>query len=159
MSHPTTIRHALWDGLRSFYRTVRGAVATASEHDGRALVVAEPIEDVEAALGRQYFGPNWEFSYNKRGENMNLARIEYRRREVRHHEYVWWQTHVRGWEQDDGSVRLRPHYELEPTENDQDHIDGIGLDIQRGVENVARALDDEGLAYERHEDLPAGGEE
>ena len=69
MSHPTTVRHALWDALRGFYRNFRRAVATASEHDGRALMVAEPIEEVEAALGRQHFGPNCEFSYNKRGED------------------------------------------------------------------------------------------
>jgi len=158
MSHPTTFRHALWDGLRALYRKFRQLVATSEEHSGPALVAHESIEDVTAALGRQYFAPNWEFSYNKRGEEMNLARVEYEPEVVQNHEYVWWQTHVRGWEQDDGSVRLRSHYELEPTEYDQDHIDGVGIDVLAGTETTARVLDDEGLSYERHEDLPAGGE-
>lgn len=157
MGHPTTVRHALWDGLRTFYRDVRRALASSEEHGGHAVVVSAGVEDVTAALGRHYFAPNWEFSYHERGEALNLARVEYDRREVHDHEYRWWQTHVRGWEQDDGSVRLRPHYELEPTEYDQDHIDGIGLDVPAGVENVVAALDAEGVAYERHEDLPPGG--
>jgi hypothetical protein len=157
MSHPTTLRHAVWDALRTFYRDFRRVVASGEEHAGQALVVPEGVDTIEAALGRQFFSPNWEFSYHERGEDLNLARVVYDRRRVGHHEYVWWQTHVRGWEQGDGSVRLRPHYELEPTEYDQDHIAGIGVDIDLGIDHVAAALDDEGLSYVRHEDLPAGG--
>ena len=158
MSHPTTIRHSLWDGLRTVYRDVRKVVATDEEHGGRALVVPVGVDDLKETLGRQFFAPNWEFSYYERGEDLNLARIRYDRRAERDHVFVWWQTHVRGWTQDDGSVRLRPHYELEPTENDQDHLDGIGLDVDRGVDIVASALDEEGVSYERYEDLPPGGE-
>lgn len=158
MSHPRTIWHALWDAIRTFYRGLRRTVASGEEHDGLALVVPGTVEDVTAALGHQYFSPNWEFSYYERGEDLNLARIEYESREVHDHEYVWWQTHVRGWEQEDGSLRLRAHYELEPTEYDQDHINGVGVDIPAGVETVARALDTEQMPYERHEHLPAGGE-
>ncbi|MFB6135837.1 MAG: hypothetical protein ABEJ04_03680 [Halobacteriaceae archaeon] len=157
MTHPTNVRHALWDALRSLYPDFRRAVATGEEHGGLALVVPAPVEDVTAALGRQYFAPNWEFSYYERGEDMNLARIEYAPQEARDHEYRWWQTHVRGWKQDDGAVRLRAHYELEPTEYDQDHINGVGVDVPAGVEKVARALDDAGLDCERHEHLPPGG--
>lgn len=158
MSHPTGIRHALWDALRTFYRDFRRTVASSSEHGGQALVADASLDEVTAALGRQYFAPNWEFSYHERGEDLNLARVEHKPREIQGHEYVWWQAHVRGWKQDDGSVRLRPHYELEPTEYDQDHIDGIGLDVTPGLEQVAQALDAEGISYERHEDLPAGGD-
>lgn len=157
MSHPTTIRHAVWDGLRMLYWTLRRVVASGQEHGGPALVVPETAESVTATLGRRYFAPNWEFSYYRRGEDLNLARVEYEHREIADHEYVWWQTHVRGWKQDDGSIRLRPHYELEPTEYDQDHIDGVGLDVAAGVENVADVFDDEGISYRRYEHLPATG--
>ena len=157
MSHPTSFRHALWDGLRTIYRGIRRTVATATEHSGPAFVVSANLSEVEAALGRQFFAPNWAFSYNKRGEDLNLARVEHNRREIHHHEYVWWQTHVRGWTQDDGSVRLRSHYELEPTAYDQDHIDGIGLDVDTGTDTLAEVLDEEGLSYEYYENLPAGG--
>lgn len=159
MAHPTTIRHAIWDTLRRFYRDFRRIVAESEEHSGEALVVPVNVAEVRAALGRQYFAPNWQFSYHERGEQLNLARVEYDVREVRDHEFVWWQTHVRGWVQGDGSVRLRPHYELEPTEYDQDHLSGIGLEVPLGVEKVARALDAEGIPYEHYENLPAGGEE
>jgi hypothetical protein len=158
MSHPTTIRHAVWDALRTFYRDFRRTVATAEEHGGPALVVRRHPTDLVAVLGEAYFAPNWEFSYYERGEDLNLARVQYDRREVAGHTYEWWQTHVRGWaSRDDGvRTRLRPHYELEPTEHDQDHVDGVGLDLEAGVDAVASVLDAADVGYERHRDLPPG---
>lgn len=156
MSHPTTFRHTLWDGLRTFYRNVRRYVASGEEHDGPALVVRASVKEATEALGQHYFAPNWEFSYHERGEDLNLARISYDARKVGHHKYVWWQTHVRGWVQTDGDVRLRPHLELEPTEYDQDHIEGIGVDIEEGTRRVVEVLEDAGLTYERYEALSAG---
>lgn len=158
MTHPTTFRHSFWNALRTLYRLFRRSVASSEEHGGEALVVPATVEEVTAALGHQYFAPNWEFSYYERGEDLNLARVGYDRRELHGHRYRWWQTHVRGWIEDDGSVRLRPHYELEPTEYDQDHVDGIGLDVSVGVQNVEEALEEEGVPYEHHEHLPPGGE-
>lgn len=158
MSHPTTIRHILWDGVRAVYRDLRRLVASAEEHSGPALVVDAPIPEVRAALGRRSFAPNWEFSYYERGEELNLARVVYDAQEERGHEYDWWQTHVRGWPHGGHRVRLRAHYELEPTEYDQDHINGIGVDVDRGTEILADVLDETALAYERYEDLPAEGQ-
>jgi len=112
MSRPRTIRHVLWDSLRTLYRELRRVFASGSEHGGLALAVSEPLEELQAALGRRYFAPNWEFSY----------------------------------------------YELEPTEYDQDHIDGVGVDVPAGVEAVERALDGIGIGYERYEQLPPGSE-
>lgn len=157
MSHPTTIRHALWDGLRTVYRDLRRLVASGEEHSGPAVIVPATHDEVTAALGHQYFAPNWEFSYYERGEDLNLARIAYEHLVIDDHDYHWWQTHVRGWAHPDGSIRLRPHYELEPTEYDQDHINGIGLDVAKGIEQVTDALDREGLDYNQHENVPAGG--
>jgi len=147
-----------FDAVSYGYRELRKALFTAPRPSGTYVVVAGTVDEVEAALGRESYAPNWEFSYHERGEDLNLARIEYEPREIHDHEYVWWQAHVRGWRQSEESIRLRPHYELEPTEYDQDHIDGIGLDVTRGVERVAEALNAEGLHYERYENLPPGGE-
>lgn len=157
MSHPTTFWHVLWDGLRHLYRKLKRVVAGASEHDGQALVVDATAATVRAALGRRYFGPNWHLSYYERGEVLNLARVEYDAQTVLGHEFVWWQTHVRVWEHGEGTVRLRCHYELEPSMNDQDHLEEIGLDVDRGIDVVASALDDAGIEYEHHDDLPVGG--
>lgn len=161
MAHPTTIRHAFWDGLRTFYRDFRRAIARGEEHGGPALVVPLSAAEAEATIGRAFFAPNWEFSYYERGEDLNLARIQYEQREIDDHVYEWWQTHVRGWEyrDDDGQAytRLRCHWELEPTEHDQDHVDGVGLSITRGVDTVAMVLEKAGVSYERHDDLPPGG--
>ena len=161
MSHPTSIRHAIWDSLRKAYRTFRRTVATAGEHGGQAIVVPRSVATVERTLGLAFFAPNWEFSYYERGEDMNLARVVYDEQDRHHHTYTWWQTHARGWEyrDDDGQphTRLRCHFELEPTEYDQDHIQGIGVSIDRGVDTVAEVLEAAGIDYERHEDLPPGG--
>lgn len=35
----------------------------------------------------------------------------------------------------------------EPTEYDQNHLDGTGLDVTTGLESVAQALEEEGLSY------------
>lgn len=139
------------------YREFPRQVASGGEQSGPAMVLSASVGEVTAALGHQYFAPNWEFSYYERGEDLNVARVEYDRLVVQDHEYIWWQTYVRGWMQADESIRLRPHYELEPTEYDQDHINGIGLDVPKGMERVTEALAREGLAYEEYEDLPAGG--
>lgn len=124
-------------------------------------MVALGADELVPVFGRAYFAPNWEFSYYERGEVLNLARVEYERREIHHHRYEWWQTHVRGWEFRDADqelhTRLRPHWELEPTEHDQDHVDGLGLDIPRGVDAVADVLEEAGIAYTRYEELPPGG--
>ena len=161
MSHPSTIRHAIWDAVRTLYRDLRRAVSSATEHDGEALVATASVAGLEAVLGVAYFAPNWEFSYYERGEDLNLARVVYDRREIEGHEFVWWQTHVRGWQfvDDEGRVRtrLRPHYELEPTEYDQDHLNRVGLDVGAGVDAVAAVLKSAGIDFERFEDLPAGG--
>jgi hypothetical protein len=161
MTHPTTVRHAIWDAIRMAYRTIRRAVATALEHGGPAIVVSRSAAEVEAVLGRAYFAPNWEFSYYERGEDTNLARVVYEEQSASGHPYVWWQTHVRGWTSRaaDGQprTRLRAHFELEPTEYDQDHLNGVGLDIPRGIDTVAAVLEEAGVTYDRHEDLPPGG--
>jgi hypothetical protein len=130
---------------------------SANDPGGPALVVAEPLDAIRPAPGRQYFAPNCEGSHYERGERRTPARAGAERRRVRDHESGRWQTHVQVWPRADGSVRLRPHHEFEPPEDDQDHIDGVWLDVAAGVERVAAAVDADGVGYGHHEGLPPGG--
>lgn len=144
--NPWDVIRLPFDLLRTGYRKLRKAVFTASRPLGRYLLVEATTDELEAELGRQSFAPNWEFSYYERGEILNLARVLYEEHTVDGQSYRWWQTHVRGWTHPDG-VALHGHWELEPTENDNAHIDGVGFSFERGMEELAEALDRAGLDY------------
>ena len=139
-----------FDAVRYGYRELRKALFTAPRPSGTYLVVAATVDEVEAALGRESYAPNWEFSYYERGEVLNLARVEYEERTVDGTTYRWWQTHVRGWDHPDG-VALNAHWELEPTENGNAHIDGVGFGHERGMENLRAALERSELGYAERE--------
>ncbi len=145
----------LWDvvrvpfgAVRHGYRQLRKALFTASRPSGEYFVVDVSVEEVERALGEQSYAPNWEFSYHERGEVLNLARVVYERAEAGGETREWWQTHVRGWRNDAERLELHGHWELEPTENGNAHIDGVGFAFERGMANLRSALEEAGLEYE-----------
>lgn len=137
-----------FDVIRDGYWELRKALFTASRPSGDYLVVDESVETIERELGQQSFAPNWEFSYYERGEVLNLARIVYERAEAGGEPREWWQTHVRGWRDDEGRIELHGHWELEPTENGNAHIDGAGFSFERGMANLRSALESAGLDYD-----------
>lgn len=150
-----------FDALRAFYRKLRARLFTVERSKGDYLVLgAGDDEDFRDApgtlvalavetLGSRYYAPNWEFSYHKRGEDVNLARVFHDRREVEGETYEWFQTHVRGYVHEDGTLWLTAHEELEPTEHDREHILGVGYDGLAGLDTLAVTLDEAGLPYER----------
>lgn len=136
-----------WTRFRYTFSRLRAMFFTVPKPDGPFFVVESTEEELKAVLGAAYFAPNWEFSYKYRGEDLNLARIEWHidddvpptgQRKGR----VWWQTHVRGWEVGKYTWQLTAHWELEPTENDKEHIDGLGFDVWEGMWNLGDVLDD-----------------
>ncbi|MFB6304175.1 MAG: hypothetical protein ABEH47_03340 [Haloferacaceae archaeon] len=135
-----------FDAVRYAFRELRKALFTADRPTGVHLVVDATVAECEAALGRQSYAPNWEFSYYERGEVLNLARVVHDERRVEGRVRRWWQTHVRGWDHPDG-LALHGHWELEPTENPDAHLDGVGFDAETGTANLRRALDEAGVAY------------
>lgn len=108
------------------------------------------LDAVRQALGGRSWAPNWEYSYYKRGEDLNLALVVY----WDDHDHVdedgdpiiWWQYHVRGWLRD-GVVVLRAHFEPEPTEHPKAHLNGVGHDIERGMETLRGELDGLGIEF------------
>ena len=140
--------HVPFDAVRTGYRQLRKALFTAPRPSGEYLVVDRDVDDLEAELGAYSFAPNWEFSYYERGEVLNLARVVYERETVGGTTYRWWQTHLRGWRGDDDRIVLHAHWELEPTENGNPHIDGVGFDFDRGMSTLESFLDEAGIDYE-----------
>jgi hypothetical protein len=136
-----------FDAVRTAYRQLRKALFTASRPSGEYLVVDRTVPELERELGAFSFAPNWEFSYYERGEILNLARVVYEERTVDGTTYRWWQTHLRGWHGEDGRIELHAHWELEPTETGNAHIDGVGFDFDRGMETLASFLEEAGIEY------------
>jgi hypothetical protein len=137
-----------FDAVRTAYRQMRKALFTASRPSGEYLVVDRTVPELERELGAFSFAPNWEFSYYERGEILNLARVVYEERAVDGTTYRWWQTHLRGWHGEDGRIELHAHWELEPTETGNAHIDGVGFDFDRGMETLESFLEEAGIEYE-----------
>ncbi|ESS02717.1 MAG: hypothetical protein A07HR67_02221 [uncultured archaeon A07HR67] len=137
-----------FDAVRTAYRQLRKALFTASRPSGEYLVVDRSVAALEGELGAFSFAPNWEFSYYERGEVLNLARVVYEERTVDGTTYRWWQTHLRGWQGADGRLELHAHWELEPTENGNEHIDGVGFDFDRGMEMLRSYLDEADIEYD-----------
>lgn len=135
-----------FDVIRNAFRELRKALFRSPRPTGTYLVVDATTRELEESLGGQSYAPNWEVSYYERGEILNLAQVVYDEQSVDGTTYRWWQTHVRGWEHPDG-VALHGHWELEPTENDEAHLDGVGYDPERGTENVKTALEDAGVPF------------
>lgn len=132
-----------WDSMRRAFRHIRKLFFTRERADTPTYVVDATLEEVREELGMLSFAPNWEFSYNYRGEDINLARVEYQKSK-RHPEIVWWQVHVRGWMTDRG-IELQAHWEGEPTENDSSHLNGDGLSRTVGTKRLGEYLDETGL--------------
>lgn len=139
-----------WDFLRTLYREFRQTFFTKPKEKGPYFVVdakqKDSVEVVKRELGQQSWAPNWEFSYNKRGEVLNLAYVVYwddhDHRDNDGNLIVWWQSHVRAWRRSDGALELSGHWEPEPTEYDVAHLEGVGFDKAKGMRYLGDALDE-----------------
>lgn len=148
--------------FRQVYRDLRSLLFTRRRPTGRyfrvnGMFLAEGSDEatrlnvarIEEVLGKQSYAPNWEFSYNKRGEVLNLSRVVYHD-SPDYPDINWWQNHIRGWPVDGhpGALDLRAHWEAEPTENPHEHLDGVGIDVDRGMDILAEDLSGEDLSVE-----------
>lgn len=99
------------------------------------------------AFGTHAWAPGWRYSYDK-GEDLNLRYVYYEER-PEHPDVQWWQDHLRVWLQDDGTAHLGAHYEPKPEEHPKPHLDGVGFERDRAMDDVATILQAEGIDYER----------
>ena len=135
-----------YDRIQAWYRKFRAELFSAPRPTGKYIVVNLDVENVRSMLGARYYAPNWEFSYYKRGEVLNLARVEWYYDDG-FPEHQWWQVHVRGWRQD-GQLWLKAHWELEPTEAGREHILGEGFSAGAGRAALEKTLKDADVDYE-----------
>lgn len=131
-----------WDTIRSLHRWVRRTFFRHGRCDGAHLHVECDEDTLVRALGERSFAPNWEYSYYSYGEQLNLAHVLYEEEKG----VVWWQTHVRAWEHDDG-YDLAAHWEPEPTEHPDEHLDEYYQNKVRGMRQLIYVLNDAGIEY------------
>lgn len=139
--------------LRHSYWWIRKTFFTRPRSEAPAFFVPLRKPALVALLGQRYFEPGWVFSYSYRGETLNLRRPEYVENDS---PYEWWQTHVRGYDHPDG-MELTCHFETDPSEHPDAHVNYVGLSVERGMEQLHSILEDEGVAHERVES-PASSE-
>jgi hypothetical protein len=60
----------------------------------------------------------------------------------------WWQTHIRGYAHPDG-LELAAHFEPEPAEHPDAHVDGDYIDVPRGNATLAGILEEAGVEFRR----------
>jgi hypothetical protein len=137
-----SLRRSIWWFRKTFFTKPRPGNA--------GFVVPLTEDEAERLLGRHYFDPGWEFSYSYRHEILNLRRVEFFDHPD-YPEYEWWQVHVRGYDHPDG-IELTAHFETEPTENPDAHVDMVGLELERGMDALENVLDEEGIEYRLRED-------
>lgn len=130
------VRHSIWWVRKTFF--------TKQRSESPAYLVDLDKPEVVALFGRHFFEPGWELSYNYMGEVLNIRRVEYREET----EYDWWQVHIRGYHHDGGGIELAAHFETEPTEHPDAHVDLVGLETEYGMDTVGRILETEGIEYE-----------
>ena len=156
-------KFALWWTRKTFF--------VKQKTDNPAFFVTMDEDEIVDLLGREYFEPGWELSYSFQDENLNLRRVEYApdHQIIEVHAppdpdviYEWWQVHIRGYPHEAGeqygpspderfeadTFELAAHFELEPTEYPQSHVDHIGLEIRRGAMAVRDILEAHDVEYE-----------
>lgn len=109
-----------------------------------AYLVEMTKPEVVRFFGRHHFEPGWELSYNYHGEVLNLRRAVH----VDDERYPWWQVHIRGFLHDGAGIELTAHFETEPAEHPDAHINLYGLDVEAGMAAIEELMDDGGIDYE-----------
>ncbi len=138
------IHEAPLQNLRRSYWWVRNTFFTRPRSETPAYLVEATKPEVHRLFGRQYFEPNWELSYNYHGEILNLRRVVF----AEEPEYDWWQVHVRGYEHGESGIELTAHYETEPAQHPDAHVDLHGLDVDHGMDVIEDILEAESVPYE-----------
>lgn len=138
-----TLKDSFLRDSKRLLLSVRGRFFTRPKPVEPAVIVPLSPDEAERVLGERHFAPNWDMSFAYFGEVLNLRRVEY----VTDHPsgYEWWQVHVRGYHHPEG-LELTAHFETDPSETPDAHVDRVGIDIDRGLEELVAVLEDTGVS-------------
>lgn len=156
-SKPAEVAYSIYDRLRHIHKAplrnlrlslwwIRKTFFTKPRTPTPSYAIDMQKPEIVRMFGRRHFEPGWELSYNYHGEILNLRRIVY----VDNEKYQWWQVHVRGYTYKKG-IELTAHYETEPAEHPDAHINLHGIDVSHGMSVVKDILESENIDYQRLE--------
>lgn len=132
-----------WNKVLLYFNYIRRNFFSVELPPGHTRIyVEEDYEELREMFRREHFLVSWPFSYNYKGEVMNLMRPEYE-----NDEYTFYQTHVRGFESGDGYY-LVAHWELDPTDYPEEHLDEVNFSETKGEKVLKHILDKNDVDYE-----------
>ena len=107
-----------WRAFRRLVLELRKTFFTVRKSDAPSFTVDKSLSTIRATLGDKSYCPSWSLSYRYAGEDYNARHYYYdpgRR-------YPHRQIHVRGFEQEDGTVELMAHEEPAPEYHPRVHL-------------------------------------
>jgi hypothetical protein len=113
-------------------------------YDERHIEVDMTIDELEDYLGDRHFAPWQKLAYNYRGEDLGM-RLTFRKSGTES-TYEWYQLHVRAFE-DDGTVKLAVHTELDPLQYPSEHLNDINLSVSEAVDMIVEMFEADGVAH------------
>lgn len=104
------IRRLLYEGRKLWF--------TVEKPDAESFTADRSLDEIETILGDKSYNPRWPLSYHYYGEDYN-ARMYYLDPS---REYPHRQVHVRGFENEGGTVELMCHEEPAPEHHPKAHL-------------------------------------
>lgn len=163
-----TLRGLPWGTLKVLVGQLRRRFFTVGRPENHPHLVADAtVEEIVYELATVFsaatrprgnpaafgFTNSWEISYHKKGEDLNMRIPVYVGDAFR-----WYQLHVRGYENPDGTTDLHVHLELEPTEHPGGHLRGRKYSVEEGLRMFeAEILPKIDLATDRVDPKPDRG--
>lgn len=149
-----------WDLFKKKFHAFRAKYFSSDPPKRWYIHVDITKDELLLKLGSRSYAPDGSlFSYDK-GEDINMAKVtpiawEHLTSDMQEklkpyldedeRSVTWWQTHLRGWEVEEGHWKLNGHWELEPVMNDSAHIDEIGYSDKRGLRNIVYDLEESNI--------------
>lgn len=131
-----------WEAIGLLARKLRVVYGTVDKPEEPHLNVDLTVNEATDVLRAVHFREDWILSFYYRGEDGSLCRPEFEA-----DGYEDYQLHVRLFEQDDGTLDIYGHHELDPIMHPREHIQEVNYDNRRGIEMVKDILDREGIGY------------
>lgn len=138
----STLKDIPWKAVRKVYYAYRKRYFSVPRPDVKGIIVNMGIEQCKAFFRTNHFDYQ-ELSYHYSGEDLNIYRADYEEGS----EYPNMQLHVRCFEMKDGSTFIEVHYEPDPTEHPEVHLDESYMSWEEGRKKLRGLLANRGVQH------------
>lgn len=124
--------HLIRDGTYLFRKRFASVEPPEEDH----IIVHEDVETLKDLFRGDHYREGWFLSYHYHGEDANVCRAE----KIETGLHTDFQTHIRMFDQGDGTVKLMAHVELCPIAHPKLHIKEEVYSVEGGVDNALETL-------------------